>query len=160
MGNCGCASTATDDRVLLVGAALLRFLGDAFFIGDIGSGLIEASGSKISGGSTLSPVRVLRVRAAVRGVEGTSAVLRLVWRLGLGCSAGVNSSSSSSPPPMHPMFSSSDSSMTTFLRKAARRDGLVGDMVAINVECSVDVGILKSRFVCLRVSLIGDNRRR
>ena len=74
----GIASTATDERALLVGAALLRFLGDAFFVGDTGSGLIESSGAKISEGSTLSFVRVLRVRAAVRGVEGTSVVLRLV----------------------------------------------------------------------------------
>ena len=131
VSNGGCASTATADRILLVGAAFLRFLGDAFFVGDTGSGLIEASGSKISEGSTLSPVRVLRVRAVVRGVEGISAVLRLDWRLGLGFGAVVNSSSSSSPPPMAPILSSSDSSITTFLREAARREGLVGEMVAI-----------------------------
>lgn len=78
VGNGGCVSTAPDERALLVGAAILRFLGDAFLVGDTGSGLIDCSGSKISEGSTLSPVRVLRVRAAVRGVEGTSVVLRLV----------------------------------------------------------------------------------
>lgn len=78
MGIGGGASTATDERALLKGAALLRFLGEAFFVGDTGSGLIDTSGSKISEGSTLSPVLVLRVRAAVRGVEGTPVVLRLV----------------------------------------------------------------------------------
>lgn len=78
MGNGGRELAATDERAPLVGAALLRFLGDVFFVGDPGSGLIDSSGSKISVGSTLSPVLVLRVRAAVRGIEGTSVVLRLV----------------------------------------------------------------------------------
>ena len=39
------------------------------------------------------------------------------------------------------MFSSSDSSTITFLREAARRDGLVGDMVAMNVDRFVVVAI-------------------
>ena len=78
VGNDGIASMATDERVPLVGAALLRFLGDAFFVGETGSGLIDSSGLKISEGSTLSPVRVLLVRCVVRGLGGTPVVLRLV----------------------------------------------------------------------------------
>lgn len=71
-------------RILLGGAALFRFLGDAFFVGDTGSGgIVDSAGSKICGGSTLSPVRVLRDRIAVRGVDGTSVVFLRVWRLGL-----------------------------------------------------------------------------
>ena len=66
VGNDGTASRATDERAPLVGAALLRFLGDAFFVGDTGSGLIDSLGSNISDGSTLSPVRALLVRAVVR----------------------------------------------------------------------------------------------
>jgi len=76
----GGASTETEARALLGGAALLRFLGDAFLIGDTGSGELVFSASKISEGSTFSPVRALRVRAAVRGVGGTS-VFRRVCRL-------------------------------------------------------------------------------
>ena len=78
VGNIGGASIATDEWALLVGAALLRFLGDPFFVGEVGSALIDSSGSNSSEGSTLSPVRVFRVRAAVRWVGGTSVVLRLV----------------------------------------------------------------------------------
>ncbi len=72
----------TEERALLGGAALLRFLGDDFLVGDRCSGGIVFSTSKISEGSTLSPVRALRVRAAVRGVGGTSVFLR-VCRFGL-----------------------------------------------------------------------------
>ena len=82
VGICG-ASTETDVRVFFGGAALLRFLGEAFLVGDIGSGRIDSSGSNICEGSMLSPVRAFRVRAAVRGVGGTSVVFRRGWRLGL-----------------------------------------------------------------------------
>ncbi len=62
-------------RPFLGGAALFRFLGDAFFVGDTGSGaMVDCCGLKICDGSTHSPVCILRDRVAVRGVEGTSAV--------------------------------------------------------------------------------------
>lgn len=84
-------------RPVLGGAALFRFLGDALFVGDTGWGATEDSfGSNICEGSTLSPVRGLRVRVTVRGVDGTSVALLLVWRLGLRCGAGVKSSPPSS----------------------------------------------------------------
>ena len=59
------------------------------------------------------------------------------------------------------MLSSSDSSTITFLREAARRDGLVGDMVAMDVDRCVVVAIFSRRasIVCLPVSLIGYKRR-
>ena len=43
------------------------------------------------------------------------------------------------------MLSSSDSSTITFLREAARRDGLVGDMVAMDVDRCVVVAIFSRR---------------
>ena len=62
---------------------------------------------------------------------------------------------------MPPIFSSSDSSTTAFLRDAARRVGLVGDIVAIDVLyfliSNVNLGVA---IVCLPVSLIGCKLRR
>lgn len=119
-------------RPFLGGAALFRFLGDAFFVGDIGSGgIVDSSGSKICVGSTFSAVLVLRDLAAVRGVGGASVVFLRVWRLGLRCGAGVKSSPSSSRSLISCAFSSSESSTTKFLRATARREGLVGEIVAI-----------------------------
>ncbi len=82
VGICG-AFTETDVPAFFDGAAILRFLGEVFLIGDIGSGGIDCSGSNVCEGSILSPVRAFRVRAAVRGVGGTSVVFRRGWRLGL-----------------------------------------------------------------------------
>ena len=82
VGICG-ASTEADVRAFFGGAALLRFLGEAFLVGDMGSGRMDSSGSNNCEGSMLSPVRAFRVRAAVRGVEGTSVVFRRGWRFGL-----------------------------------------------------------------------------
>lgn len=60
----------TEARIFLGGAALFRFLGEAFFVGDIGSGgILDFSGLKTCDGSTFSPVRVLRDRVAVSGVD-------------------------------------------------------------------------------------------
>jgi hypothetical protein len=90
-GNDGTA----DDRLLREGAALFRFLGDAFLDGDAGSlGAMLSSGSNICVGSMPSPVLVRLDRADFLG-EGSmfAVVCRRVDLRGLRFGAGVNSSS-------------------------------------------------------------------
>jgi hypothetical protein len=97
VGAGGNAGTA-DDLLLREGAALLRFLGDAFFEGDAGSlGPMLSSGSNIWVGSMASPVFVRRDRADFLGDGWMFAVVcRRVDLRGLRLGAGVNSSSWSS----------------------------------------------------------------
>ena len=135
VGNGGGRSSETEARPFFGAGALLRFLGDAFFGGDTGSGGMDSSGSKICDGSTLSPLRDRRVRPVVLGVGGTSVVFLRVCRLGLRWGAGVNSSSSSIGSALVVLWdsSSSDSSTRSFLRAAALLDGLVGEIVAIDL---------------------------
>lgn len=123
----------TETRLFFEGAVLLRFLGDGRLVGESGRGGIVSSGSNICEGSMLSPVFVLRLRVAVRGVGGAVVVCRRLARLGLRVGAGVNSSSSSSSSTCCEarVSSSSDSSTTTFRLVAALRDGRVGDIEAI-----------------------------
>lgn len=78
------ASSATDIRAFRFARTptlppVVRFLGEAFLTGDGGSeGALLSGGLNIWDGSTESLARARRVRVAVRGVEATSAVLRLV----------------------------------------------------------------------------------
>ena len=121
----------TDVRLFLIGAVLLRFLGDVCLVGESGFGGKLSSGLKICDGSIQSPVLVLRLRTAVTGVGGTLVVFRRLCRCGLLGGAGVNSSSSSCATFVVPI-SSSESSTMIFFFMAARRDGRVGDMEAIS----------------------------
>lgn len=130
VGNDGGKSCATEGRPRFVAAALLRFRGDGFLVGDSGSGAILSWGSNIWVGSMSSVFRVLLPRAFARGVTGSSVVFRRLARLGLLCGAGVNSSSSSSGGTSL-MISSSESFTTTFLRVAALLEGRTGEMEAI-----------------------------
>lgn len=135
MSSCGAGVNdgKADDLRLRAGAVLFLLRGDAaFFVGDGGSILGTASsGSKISVGSMLSPVLVLRVFVDFLGDRSRFAVVcrrvdfRGLARLG----AGVNSSSCSSWTV--PSSSSDSSSTTTFLRVARRvgRDGVAADIV-------------------------------
>lgn len=132
VGNNGGQSIETEPRLFLGGAVFFRFFGDTVFEGDVGSGGMVCSGSKICDVSISSVFRVARIRAAVRGVEGTSVVFRRVWRLGLRCGAGVKPSSLSSSFAGGALStSSSESSTITFFRVATLRDGRVGEMVVI-----------------------------
>ena len=131
VGNGGGSSSAMDARPFLIGAALLRFRGDGFFVGDIGSGATLSSGSNICVGSRTSVFRFRRPRPFAFGVAGSSVVLRRVVRLGLLCGAGVKSSASSSWTGASTMISSSGSSTTIFLRAAALLEGREGDIEAI-----------------------------
>jgi hypothetical protein len=127
----GIAGTA-DDLLLLAGAVLFRFLGDAaFLVGEAGSlGIMLSSGSKMADGSMPSPVFVLLARDDFLGDGSILAVvcrrvdLRGLARFG----AGVNSSSWSS---LIRLSSSSDSSSTTTGLRVARRDGRLGDSIAV-----------------------------
>lgn len=84
VGNGGGNSSATEARPFLVGAALLRFRGDNFLVGETGSGATLSLGSKRWVGSISSVFLALRPRAFARGVAGSSVVvLRRVVRLGL-----------------------------------------------------------------------------
>lgn len=136
VGKGGGNSGAADERLLREGAALFLFLGEAFFVGETGSGgIVLSSGSKICEGSMPSPVFARRLRAALRGVGGTSAVVfRLDDFLGLRFGAGVKSSPLSSWVFCGTFScSSSDASTMTLRRVAARREGRVGEIVAIAV---------------------------
>lgn len=121
-------------EILLVLAArtLCLFFGEAFFVGDADSAA-ALSGVNISVGSIDSMVRVFLALVAVRGVGGTSVVLRREERAALFLGAGVNSSSLSSSCCCWFSSSSSDESMTGALLRvaAARRVGLVGDAADI-----------------------------
>lgn len=83
VGKGGGRSSAMETRPLRVGAALLRFRGDGFLVGDIGANTTLSSGSNIWVGSISSVFLALRPRAFTRGVVGSSVVLRRVVRLGL-----------------------------------------------------------------------------
>ena len=74
VGKGGGGSIDPETRPLLGAATLLRFLGDAFLVGEAGSGGKLGSASNICDGSTVSLFRVFRLRVAVRNVEGASAV--------------------------------------------------------------------------------------
>lgn len=94
VGAGGSEGTA-DDLLFRDGAALFRFRGDAFFVGDAGSlGAMLSSGSNIWLGSIPSPVFGRRDRAGFFGEGLMFAVvcLRVDFR-GLLLGAGVNSSS-------------------------------------------------------------------
>ena len=119
----------TEERLLLAGAVLFRFRGDAFFVGEAGSlGAMLSSGSKICEGSIPSPVFVLLPFVVFLGESSIFAVVcRRVDLRGLAFfGAGVNSSSLSS---LMRLNSSSDSSSTTTGLRVARRDGLTGDSI-------------------------------
>jgi hypothetical protein len=111
--------------------ALFRFRGEAFFDGDSGSGMADCSGSNISEGSIFSFARLFFPRPPVRGVFAIGfVVFRLDWGAfrGLRCfGAGVKSSSLSTSILDCICSSSSSDSTTTFLRAAARLEGLTGD---------------------------------
>lgn len=99
VGNGAGSSGGTEALPAREGAALFRFLGDALFDGEGGSGYAVCSGSNISEGSMLSATTDLRVRPDVRGVLGTEVAVFLrdcVCLRGLRSGAGVNSSSLSS----------------------------------------------------------------
>ena len=135
-------SVGAETSLFLVGAALFRFLGGALFDGDTGCGGILCSGSKTKSVPISSVFRVTRLRAAVRGVGGTSVVFRRVWRFGLRCGAGVKpSSESSSSAGWSLSTSSSESSTMIFFRVAALREGRLGDIVAIALEVVICVGV-------------------
>ena len=123
-------SGATETRLFLAGRTLFLFVGERDFDGDTGSGAM-LSGLKSCNGSTESPVLVLRVRLAVRGVGRSSVVLRRGAFRALFCGAGVNSSSLSSF--WGAWFSSSSDESTTgaFRREAAARVDLRGDAADI-----------------------------
>ena len=120
-----------DTWLFFADAALLRFRGEDFLVGDSGAGAMLSSGSKIWVGSIISVFLALRPRPVVRGVVGSSAVFRLLDFVGLRCGAGVNSPPSSLSPAGTSGMSSSDWSTTIFLRVAALRDGRAGEMEAI-----------------------------
>lgn len=119
-----------EERDALAGAALFLFRGDAFLVGDSGSGCMVCSGSKISEGSMFSLAVLFLARPPVRGVAATEVV---VFRLaagafrGLFVGAGMKSSPLSSSILACICSSSSSESTTIFLRVAALRDGLTGD---------------------------------
>ena len=119
---------ATELLLLALGAVLFLFRGEYFFAGDAGSLGTLSSGSNMAEGSTLSPLRALRVRTFFLGDASVLAVvcLRVLFR-GLFCGAGVNSSSRSSCTRLN---SSPDSSSSTIVFRAARRSGRAGDSIA------------------------------
>ena len=118
IGGTESSSIGAAARDLRDAVALLRFRGEAFFVGDAGT---LSSGSNISDGSTLSSVFL-----AFLFVGDGSVVFRRVWRLGLAFGAGVKSSSSSS---------FLIAATTTFFRAAAARlEGLAGDMADIVLQ--------------------------
>lgn len=91
----GGSEGTAEDLLLRDAAALFRFRGEAFFVGDAGSlGAMLSSGSNIWLGSMPSPVFGRRDRAAFLG-EGLifAVVCRRVDFRGLLLGAGVNSSS-------------------------------------------------------------------
>ena len=134
MGKGGGSSSTVDVR-RFTAVVLFLFRGEAFLVGDSASARLLCSGSKISDGSIVSPVRVLRARAALRGVDGTVLeVRRCDCRLGLCVAAGVKSSSLlSSCFCCAPRLSGSSSSesTSTFRRSAARLEGRLGEIVAM-----------------------------
>ena len=89
-------SGVTEARVRLGAGTLFLLRGEAFFVGETGSGGILSAGSNISDGSIVSPVFVLLLLAALVGVGGAPVVFRLVCRRGVRAGAGVKSSSLSS----------------------------------------------------------------
>jgi hypothetical protein len=125
---------AIDIRLFLFARTLclplvVRFLGDAFFTGEAGS--LEpmfSDASKISDGSIDSLARVRRILVPVRGVGGSSTVLRREARV-VRAGAGVNSSSLSLF--VSGVWSSSSDSSIIFLLEAALLEGRVGDAVDI-----------------------------
>lgn len=163
VGRGGGSSGMTDSRPLAC-AALLRFRGEGFLVGDEGSCETLVSGSNSCEGSMLSRAAALP-RVLRRGVEGSVfVVVRRDCRRGLVLGAGVKSSSlsgstfgvSSTSP-----ASSSEDSTTTFRRDAARRVGLVGDIVAILEYCVRSLGGLGIRlFVLSLVRLMAGKTRR
>lgn len=125
-------SGATETRLFLAGRTLFLFTGERGFDGDTGSGATP-SGLKSCDGSTESPVLVLRVRVAVRGVGGSSVVLRRGALRALFCGAGVNSSSLPSFCGAWFSSSSDESMIGAFRREAAARVDFRGDTVDILV---------------------------
>jgi hypothetical protein len=129
VGNEGGSSGVAEARAARTGA-LFRLRGEAFFDGDSGSGIAVWSGSNISEGSMFSFARLFFARPPVRGVFAIEfVVLRLDWGAfrGLRLGAGVKSSSLSTSILDCICSSSPSDSTTTFLRAAARLEGLTGD---------------------------------
>lgn len=133
----GIGGTAEERRLVLDGAVLFLFRGDALLVGEAGSlGMADSSGSNICDGSMSSPVLV---RRAVTVFRVDMVEFAVVWRraavdlrgLRRGAGAGVKSSSSS----WTIMLSSSSDSSRTRLRRAAWRVGRDGD-AAIIVRCA------------------------
>ena len=147
-----CSSGASDaidtrDTLLFLAAraslTVLRF-GAAFFVGEIGSSTTLSGGLKICDGSTDSDARVLLALLRLGVPVSVLVVLRRGEARVLLAGAGVNSSSSSSSclllATVFSMSELSSLSTTTFLRVAARRDGLSGeaaDILFINLTRDV-----------------------
>lgn len=137
VGNEGARSGIAELREAFVGALLL-FRGEAFFVGDSGSGWALCSGSKSSVGSMFSLFAIFLALVVVLGVLAIELVvfrLDCVCLRGLLWDAGAKSSPSSSASWVFCMSSSSsEDSTTTLRREAARLEGLVGDSVDISAS--------------------------
>lgn len=134
-------------RLGRAGACILRFVGEAFFVGEVASALGVAGMSKTEASSGASLMRVRLVFVAVRGVVGTSLAFRRDTLFAL-CGAGVKSSSSSLFVMRDAPASSWSEDSTTTARTAARLDGraaAVPGMLTVAERCQPAVARIDLR---------------